>query len=219
MAKNPILKWFKEYLEHGYYPFFMEGVKDYFARLNNVIEKVIYEDIALVFNLRQTTLPILKKIIWLVATTDGLTPNIEKISGSLGVSREVIYYCLEYLNKANLLHNVFPAGGGIKLLRKPGKIYMNNSNLLFCVNATLLRQSGQGGVRETFFANQVASCYKLNSVSQGDFLVEDRYHFEVGGRSKDFSQLKNVEESYLALDEIEIGFKNKIPLYLFGFLY
>jgi uncharacterized protein len=219
MGAMPMLKFFRNYLSHGYYPFFVEGLEDYLSKLNNVIEKVIFEDIAVVFNLRQTTLPVLKKILWLVATTDGLTPNIDHISSSLAVSREVIYNCLEYLGHSGLLLNLYHEGEGIKLIRKPAKIYLNNTNLLWAINGTLKRDGGIGGARETFFANQLQPFHKVALHSQTDFLVDKTYSFEIGGKSKDYHQIKDLEDSYLVVDNISIGYGNKIPLYLFGFLY
>lgn len=214
-----MLKLFKHYLVHGYYPFFLEGVSEYLSKVSNVIEKVIFEDIAVIYQLRQTTLPILKKLLWLVATTDGLTPNIDNISSSLGVSREMIYNCLEYLNQSGLIHNLYPVGDGMKLIRKPGKIYLSNSNLLHAINGTLKRESGLGGVRETFFANQLGSRHKVNLHSYADFIIDETIGFEVGGRNKDNNQIKGLKSAFLAVDDVEIGFKNKIPLYLFGLLY
>ncbi len=219
LSSVKVLKLFREYLSHGYYPFFLEGVEDYLAKVNNVIEKVIFEDIAVVFNLRQTTLPILKKLLWLVATTDGLTPNIDGISSGLGVSREVIYNCLEYLGHSGLLQNLFPAAEGMKLIRKPGKIYLNNTNLLRAINGSLKRDVGIGGARETFFANQVVPFHKVNLHPNTDFFIDEHYSIEVGGKNKDYNQIKTTSDSYLAVDDIAIGHRNKIPLFLFGFLY
>jgi predicted AAA+ superfamily ATPase len=214
-----VLKYFKAYLSHGYYPFFLEGLDDYLLKVNNVIEKIIFEDIAVVYNLKQTTLPVLKKLIWLVATTDGLTPNIDSISSQMGVAREVIYNCLEYLGRSGLLQNLYPLGDGLKLIRKPGKIYLNNTNLLHAINGSLKREGGIGGIRETFFANQVSPHHKINLHPNSDFLIDERYVIEVGGKGKDSTQIKDLKDAYLAVDDIEIGFKHKIPLYLFGFLY
>lgn len=219
MSSIKILKMFKNYLSHGYYPFFHEGLKDFLSKLNNVIEKVIFEDIAVVHNLRQTTLPVLKKLLWLVATTNGLVPNIDGISSSLATSREVIYNCLEYLGQSGLLQNVYPLAGGMKLIRKPGKIFLNNTNLLHAINGSLKRESGIGGARETFFVNQVASLHKVDTYPETDFIVDGRYIIEVGGKGKDYNQIKDLKDSFLAIDDVAIGYRNKIPLYLFGFLY
>lgn len=215
----PILKHFQDYLKHGYYPFFMEGLEDYLSKVHNVIEKVLFEDVAVVYNLRQTTLPILKKILWLVATSNGLIPNIDKMSKNLGVSREMVYNCLEYLSSSGLLNDVYPAGKGNSLIRKPGKIYLNNVNLLNSVYGSLKLEGDLGGIRETFFVNQVGSMHKLNTYDQGDFLIDDKWVIEVGGKGKNDKQIRGEQNAYLAVDGIKTGFKNRIPLYLFGLLY
>ncbi len=210
---------FKDYLEHGYYPFFLEGLQDYLSKLTNVIEKVLFEDVAVVYNLRQTTLPILKKILWLVATSNGLIPNVDKMSKNLGVSRELVYDCLEYLSSSGLLNDVFPAGKGNNLIRKPAKIYLNNSNLLCAVNRSLKRDAEVGGIRETFFVNQVSSKHKVCLHDKGDFLIDDQWVMEIGGKNKNDYQVRDEQNAYLVLDDMKIGFGKKIPLYLFGFLY
>ncbi|OGT46252.1 MAG: hypothetical protein A3E82_04270 [Gammaproteobacteria bacterium RIFCSPHIGHO2_12_FULL_38_11] len=215
----PILKYFKDYLAHGYFPFFLEGEQDYHSRLSNVIEKVIFEDIAVIYNLKQSTLPVLKKILWLAASTAGLIPNIDNISRNIGVSREIIYNCLDYLDRSGLINNLYADATGMKLIRKPGKIFLENTNLLYAINGTLKQEGEIGNVRETFFVNQCLSGYRVNLYDQGDFMLDGKYTFEVGGKNKDFKQIKSIAESYLALDNIEIGFGRKIPLYLFGLLY
>jgi hypothetical protein len=213
------LKHFKDYLEHGYYPFFLEGLEDYLSKLTNVIEKVIFEDVAVVYNLRQTTLPILKRILWLVATSNGLIPNVDKMSKNLGVSRELIYDCLEYLASSGLLSEIFLKGKGNNLIRKPAKIYLNNTNLLNAINRSLKRDSEVGGIRETFFVNQMSSKHKVCLHDKGDFLIDDRWIMEVGGKNKNDYQIREEKDAYLILDDMKIGFGKKIPLYLFGFLY
>jgi len=219
LSSFPVLKHFKHYLAHGYYPFFLEGLDDYTSKLYNVIEKVLFEDVATIYNLKQTTLPILKKILWLVATSNGLIPNIDKMSKNLAVSREMIYNCLEYLNSSGLLSMLFFSGKGNSLIRKPGKIYINNTNLLNSIHSSLKLDSEIGGARETFFVNQLNGIHKTSLHDKGDFLVDDKWTFEIGGRGKNSKQISGLKNAYLAVDEVKIGAFNKIPLYLFGFLY
>jgi hypothetical protein len=215
-----ILKSFREYLQHGYYPFFLEGTEDYLLKVNNIIQKVLFEDIAIVYNLKQTTLPILRKLLWLVATSKGLKPNIDRISKDLEVSRDVLYNCLEYLNNSGLLHNLYPSEKGLKLVRKPGKIFLDNTNLLHAIHGALQFDTDFGAIRETFFANQLAnSTMPISLHKRADFLIDSQYVVEIGGPNKGSKQIKGLEEAYLAIDGAEIGFGKKIPLYLFGFLY
>lgn len=214
-----ILKHFKNYLMHGYFPFFLEGTQDYLSKLNNVIEKVIFEDIAVIYNLRQSTLPVLKKILWLTASSVGFVPNVDNISKNIGVSREIIYNCFEYLDRSGLVNNLYPDATGMKLIRKPGKILLENTNLLYAINGSLKLDADVGIVRETFFVNQLQSAHRVNCHDQGDFIVDGKYIIEVGGKNKDYKQIQSVKNAYLALDNIEIGIGAKIPLYLFGLLY
>ena len=215
----PILKHFKDYLMVGYFPFFLEGREDYLSKLNNVIEKVIFEDIAVIYNLKQSTLSVLKKILWLTASTASLIPNIDNISNSVGVSREIIYNCFDYLDRSGLINNLYADATGMKLIRKPGKVFLENTNLLYAINGSLKLDNNIGGVRETFFVNQAASIHRVNLHDHGDFILDGKYTIEVGGKNKDFKQIKSAKEAYLALDNIDIGIGKKIPLYLFGLLY
>ncbi|MBM3197885.1 MAG: AAA family ATPase [Chlamydiae bacterium] len=215
----PVLSCFKEYLHYGYYPFFSEGVEDYYMKLNNVIEKVLFEDVAVIYNLKQSTLPVLKRILWLAATSDGLIPNIDKMSKNLGVSREMIYSSLEHLTHAGLLREVRPFGKGNTLARKPAKLYLHNTNLLYAIHGSLQMEAPLGAARESFFVNQVEMSHKLTLHNKGDFFLEDRWVVEIGGRNKDDEQIRGEQDAYLVIDNIKIGFGKKIPLYLFGCLY
>lgn len=216
---KPILKYFRNYLMNGYFPFFLESIEDYTSKVNNIVEKVLFEDIAVIYNLRQTTIPILKKLLWLVATSKSLTPNVDRISKDLKVSREIIYNCLEHLAQSGLLNNVYPDAQGLKLVRKPGKIYLENTNLICAINGILKLTGDIGNFRETFFVNQTIHTHRLSLHDHADFILNDQFILEVGGKSKNFRQIKGEENSYLVIDDIEIGFGRKIPLYLFGFLY
>jgi predicted AAA+ superfamily ATPase len=218
-ASMTILKHFNDYLAYGYYPFFMEGEKDYLHKINNVIEKVIFEDIAVVYHLKQETLVTLKKLLWLISTTQTLTPNIDNISQSYGVSRAMIYNCFEYLDRAGLIQCLHTQGKGLKLTRKPAKIYFNNTNLIYAINATLPSDSFIGAVRETFFTNQLSKNHAIKLHKRADFILDQRYVIEVGGRNKTAAQIQAMDQAYLAIDGMEIGSFNRVPLYLFGFLY
>ncbi len=217
-SDDPVLKHFRNYLRHGYYPFFIEGIDDYFPKLENVIAKVLGEDIPAAFNITPAKIIPLKKMLWLIATSQPFLPNIERMSQSLNLSKESTYGFLEYLERAGLVRFIFPQGRGHKLVRKPGKVLLSNTNLLETITGSLNLASDTGGVRESFFASQLQG-HKLKMGDSADFLVDDRYTVEVGGASKNLGQIKGKEEAYLALDNIEIGAGKRIPLYLFGFLY
>ena len=213
-----ILKDFAEYLSYGYYPFFLEGKQEYMERLQNVIEKVIFEDIAFSFNLSQPKLPVLKKLLWIIANSDPFIPNMERISKDLGISREYVYHYITFLEKAGLIINLRRTGQGFNTMRKPAKIFLQNTGLIQALTETSMEQN-KGATRECFFVNQLKTKHAVTILSQGDFLIDGQIVIEVGGRRKDKTQIEGLKNAWLALDDIEIGYQNTIPLYLFGMLY
>ena len=54
---------------------------------------------------------------------------------------------------------------------------------------------------------------------KGDFKVDGKYTFEVGGPDKGFSQIAGVKESYVLADDIESPSGRRIPLWMLGFIY
>ena len=214
-----ILKHFNDYLSAGMYPFITEGKNTYLSKLLNVIEKVLYEDVAIAADMKQANIPVLKKIIWLIASSVPFQVNIEKMSRELGISKQYVYEYINHLDAAGLIHAVPYGGAGYRTMRKPAKILMANSNLLFAVNRAMQAEAERGCVRETFFVNQLATIMRTTTADRGDFMVSDQYVFEIGGSGKGNRQIKNIPNAFVAADGIEVGFANKIPLYLFGFLY
>jgi predicted AAA+ superfamily ATPase len=219
IAKIPVLKYFKKYLQFGYYPFYLEGMDSYYQKINNVIEKIVYEDIPSVFPIKLSSVPVLKKIIYLIATSQPFSPNIERMSSALRVSKEYIYLYLDYLSSAGLFNSLYPTGVGFRMIRKPSKIYLENPNLSYTLGEKERLPLATGAIRECFFLNQVGKDHRISYPKKGDFLVDEKFIFEIGGKNKGSLSIKGKTKSFLALDDLEIGFKNRIPLYLFGFLY
>lgn len=209
----PVLRHFKDYLKFGYYPFFNEGIEEFQPKLSNVVEKIFYEDIPLLFNVRPATIHSLRKLFYLVATSQPFTPNISRISAQLGISKEYIYAYIDELEKAGLFILLYPKEKGFKLLRKPRKIYLECPSLFYLVEDEKGFSTEKGSVRETFFANQASYAVKLYSSEKADFIDDKNRLFEIGGKSK------TSNESFIASDDLVVGFKNNIPLWLFGFLY
>lgn len=220
LEKGPVLGHFRDYLDHGVYPFFLEGIEHYLPKLLNVLEKILYEDIPTVTGIKTAKVPVLKRMLWLVATSQPFTPNIERMSRNLATSKEYIYTYLDSLERAGLLSGFLPSETGYRLVRKPSKIYMGNTNLLRSVAGEIGGKDQTGTVRETFFAHQLKNAgMNVRIPNRGDFLVEGKYLFEIGGRTKGKSQVKDTDNAFVVRDDIEVGFGNVIPLWLFGFLY
>jgi predicted AAA+ superfamily ATPase len=212
-----ILPPYQNYIEHGYYPFYVENPEQYYQRIKNVVNLILEIDIPSVTDISFETIGKIKKLLAAISTTVPFTPNLTKLSSNLNISDlRTLYRYLGFLENAELISLLVTAAKGNKILQKPEKIFLDNTNLIYALNQT----SAQTGlIRETFFMNQLNYLYKVNYPKFGDFIIDTKYTFEVGGKNKDSKQIKNVENAYLALDNIEIGFGNTIPLWLFGFLY
>ncbi|HBB91282.1 MAG TPA: AAA family ATPase [Bacteroidales bacterium] len=214
--KIRIIPHFKKYLNTGYYPFYPEAPDQYVDRLKSVINVIVENDLPAVADISYDSLIKIKKLLAVIASSVPYTPNLSRIRQELFISdqRTLLNY-LNYLDQAELITVLSREARGNQLLRKPDKIYLNNSNLLGCFS----NLPDTGTIRETFFLNQVSNPLQVNYPVQGDFLVNGTWTFEVGGRTKTREQIKDVQNAFLALDDVETGTGQTIPLWLFGFLY
>ncbi|MEA3553190.1 MAG: AAA family ATPase [Campylobacterota bacterium] len=210
-----ILKEFKLYLEIGYYPFYFDKKTSYYENLINTINLTIDLDLTSLGLIEQKYTYKLKKLLEVVCESSPFEVNYSKIAAAAEISRVKLYDYVTFLNDGQMLLLLDEPIKGIKKINKPAKIYLNNTNLLYayCQNSQI------GTIRETFFANQVSQNNKLNISNKGDFTINEKYHIEVGGKNKTFEQIKDMKNSFLVKDNIENGFKNSLPLWLFGFLY
>ena len=210
-----ILKEFKEYLKVGYYPFYFDKRTSYFQNLLNTINLTIDLDLTSLGLIEQKYTYKLKKLLEVVCQSSPFEVNYSKIATSAEISRVKLYDYVRFLADGQMLLLIDEPTKGIKKISIPAKIYLNNTNLLYayCQNAKI------GTIRETFFANQVSQGHKLHISKQGDFTIDENFKVEIGGQNKSFKQIKDLPNSFVVADEIEVGYKNKIPLWLFGFLY
>jgi predicted AAA+ superfamily ATPase len=214
-----VLGRFDAYLDHGVYPFYREGVELFPIRLANVIEKVVSDDIPSVMGVRPGTIPHLRKLLHLVASSEPFVPNIERLASALGVSRPSVYQYLEHLHRAGLLALLPPQGRGLKAARKPAKVCLDNANLFPALIGHAESRERVGTLREAFFAHQAGSLGALAAGARADFVLPGGQVVEVGGASKGLRQLSGEPAGWLALDDIEVGEGRRVPLWLFGFLY
>jgi len=209
------LQHFATYLKYGYFPFYLEGIKNYHHKLGNVLNVVLEQDMALIEGVDLTKIPKIRKLIYLLSTQVPYQPNITKLAEALETDRITLLNYLNSLQKASVLTLVRLNGKLYTQLTKPDKIFLQNTNLLYLSQSNV----NIGTLRETFFANQIGIKHQLTLAQRGDFMVDDTYTFEVGGTNKSFQQIADIKNSYLVIDEMPLGIKNKIPLWLFGFMY
>ena len=216
LEKIKPLKYFEEYLQYGYYPFFREGVAEFQFRLKQTVNHLLDSDLPSVENIDFNAVHYLRRLISILAEIVPYKPNIVHLSQQVGVSRETLVRYLYLLEKADLLILLQSSVHGLSKMNKPDKIYLNNSNLIHTLSDT---KSNQGTLRETFFINQLQVLHSINSSERSDFLVDCKYTFEIGGKNKTRKQISEIPNAFVVADNIEYAHQNKIPLWLFGFLY
>jgi len=211
-----IIPLFRKYLQNGYFPYYKEGLHSYRQRLLNTVSAVLETDLPAVEKIEFISVQKLKRLLSTIAGMVPFTPNMVELGNLVDIQRSNLPRSLNLLEKARMLGLLRDVGKNLKDLSKPSKIYLDNPNLAYSLGNN---NTNKGNLRETFFYNQLQAVSKVNSSKKGDFFVDERYVFEVGGGNKKFSQIADIPDSYLAVDEIEIGWGNRIPLWLFGFLY
>jgi len=208
--------YFQKYLQTGYYPFYREQEDLYQQRLGEVINMILEVELPLLRQIDIAYVHRIKQLLVLLTESVPFTPNVTKISARIGINRATMLSYLHYLDEAELTIHVNNETGGLNKLQKPTKLYLNNTNLMYLLQHF---EINIGTYRETFFANQLKYRNKISIPTQGDFLVNQKYTFEIGGKDKTKKQLEGIAHGFIAADNIEVGLGKKIPLWLFGFLY
>jgi predicted AAA+ superfamily ATPase len=210
-----ILPYFDKYRRCGFYPFYKRSPTHYLDQLLETVHKVLDVDYPGIEEVSQDTIRKAKKMLMILSSSCPQTPNMSALYRELGTERAQGLKMLSALERAGLLALLPPKGETLKNMSKPEKIYCDNTNLMYA----LVQNANIGTLRETFFCNQVRKDHAVVFTERGDFLVDGKWTFEVGGKGKGFDQIKNLPDSYVVNDDVEVGFGNKIPLWLFGFLY
>ena len=207
---------FKEYLQIGYYPFFLEGEAWFYDRLMAIVKVVIESDLPQIQPIDIHNIRKLYKLLLTISTSPPFKPNIQRLSERTGISRNSLVQYLNYLEEADLLSFLQTEGKGLRRLQKPDKIYLENTNLLYAFSGSQLHE---GSIRETFVLNQLQMKYSIHYPLMGDFWVDEKYTLEVGGPSKNDKQIEGLENAFIVADNWDFVTGNKIPIWLFGLLY
>jgi len=209
-------KYFSDYLKTGAYPYFDGHTDEYYQKLLNTINLILEVDVQIEENIDFNNIAKLKRLLYVISSNVPFTPNIYKLSEQIDLNRNTLVRLLQLLSKATLIHSLYKQSKSISSLNKPDKIWMGNTNLMYAISD---KQINKGTIRETFFLQNMPREYKLSLPDQGDFLVNNHYIFEIGGKSKRKKQIQGKENAFVVRDDIETGVFNTIPLWLFGFQY
>lgn len=207
---------FNDYLKSGFYPYFLQSPNSYLFKLESTINYILEYEIPSMFNLDYRNVQKLKRALRYIAGNLPYQPNITKLAEAVELNRNTLLQYLFYLEKAGVIHTLYTNGSFYGKLTKPGKILLHHPNLIFALSSG---KQEQGSIRECFFVNQLRTQFPVELAGKGDFLVDGQYTFEIGGKGKTRSQIAGIASAFIVSDDIEFGFENKIPLWMFGFLY
>jgi len=212
----PVLKHFSTYLKSGFYPYFLEKERDYSVTLEQIIITVLETDLRLIENFDISQSRKMLTLLKIIAASVPFKPNISKISQKTELHRQTVLLYLQYLEKARMIKLVNFSERYISRLQKPDKLFLDNANLFYVLNPELV---DTGNIRETFALNQLSVNHAVCLHKTADFIVDNRIVMEIGGKNKDAKQVRDITDSYILQDDIEIGSHNRIPLWLLGLLY
>jgi predicted AAA+ superfamily ATPase len=216
LSKIKPLAYLDTYLKEGAYPFYKDGKGRYIPKLLAATMQVLSTDLPSIYSIEHDKINSLKKMLIMLCRSEPFDINISKLCGAVELNQKTLYKYLGILQAAGLIRILGAKSSGISIISKPEKLYLDNTNLfnIFC------DMPKDGTIRETFFASALSYTHSLNYPKDGgDFIVDERYTFEVGGRGKTKKQIQDIDNSFVVSADIEVGANNKIPLWLFGFIY
>lgn len=207
----------QEYLQHGYYPYYLRYPKTYSTTIEQVVTHVIDNEMPQLCKVDPANCRKIKALMAILSSSEPFQVDITKMSILSGLQRNTVIEYLNYLSRAGLLNLLYSDLRNIKKMQKPDKIFVENSNLLYALASESIKI---GTARETFVVNQLSYLHDVEYKKQsGDFLVDGKYTFEVGGADKSFKQIADIPNSFVLADNIEFPIGNKLPLWLIGLLY
>ena len=215
-GKFPVLRHFDNYRNGGFYPFYKDEPRHYLNRIVSTVNQVLDVDYPEIEDVEPMTTRKARRMLDILASSAPLTPNMDRLYRELGTDRKQglkILYALERAGLLSLLAST--AKENLKHLATPDKIYCGNPNLM----KALVPAPNPGTMRETFFLQQMRHAHAVAYPQKGDFLVDGKWLFEIGGSGKGFDQIRDIPDSFVVNDDTETGIGSKIPLWLFGFLY
>lgn len=207
---------FEEYLRVGYYPFYDGNDLEYYSRIENVINFIIEQELTQFCGIDSAYTRRIKALLLYLADNVPFEVNIAKLSAYLELNKQTVLGYLGYLQRAELLHLLYSDNKSVTRMQKPDKIYLHNPNLFYALG----QQGKIGTIRECFVVNQLSCGHTVEyGKAQGDFLIDGKITFEVGGQEKSFDQIADVPDSYILADCIEYPVGKKLPLWMVGLLY
>jgi len=207
---------FNEYIRYGYFPYYKEDKELYYTRLLATLNTIIELDLPATQHIDYYSVVKIKKLFAILAALVPFTPNVSQLSHDIETTRMSLLNYLYYLDKAQAIMLLSKESFGIKQMAKPDKVYLGNTNYAFALGG---EQTNIGSVRESFFMSQVRVKNEVSFSNVVDFKISGKYNLEIGGKNKTKKQIVGLDNAFTVLDNIETGYGNQIPLWLFGLTY
>ncbi len=216
LKKFKPIKYYNDFIKTGAYPYYSGNTEEYYQRIMNTINLSLDVDIQSIEGIEYANIAKFKRLLYVLSSNVPFTPNISKLAEKISISRNTLVYALQLLEKSNLIHTLFKKNKSISILSKPDKIWMHNTNLSYAISSN---NPDSGNIRETFFLQHLRVMHNVALPPQGDFIIDDKFTFEIGGKSKTSKQVKGIDNAFIVKDDIETGIMNVIPLWIFGLIY
>ena len=208
---------FKEYLEKGYYPFLLEGEGEYHTKIEQVVNYIIETELPLICKVDVANVRKLQALVAMICSETPFELNANRIAAALEIGRDTVVEYLKYLGDAKVLNLLYSGTKKVGKLSKPDKVYLENPNIMYALAPTKVEI---GTLREVFAVGSLSQSHIVEyGKTQGDFKIDGRYTFEIGGRNKNFSQIAGLKDSYIFADDWDMPDGAKLPLWMLGFLY
>ncbi|MCL5100310.1 MAG: AAA family ATPase [Candidatus Marsarchaeota archaeon] len=185
--------------------------KEYPEAILNTIEKMLVTDLASLKEIDINSTNKLYKLLYKVAASGPYEVSYSSIASYLEISKVTAIKFINDLSKVGIILQLFPCKEGF---RKEPKIFLSIP-FRQALNSSQKADTDIGAKREEFFVNCVKpNCYFKTERGEKtpDFAVNGTV-IEVSGKWR-----KTSNADYIAVDSIDFQ-ENKIPLFLFGFLY
>ncbi|WP_281670375.1 ATP-binding protein [Segatella buccae] len=213
LPKVSPMRYFHDYIHHGFYPFFLEH-RNFSENLLKTMNMMTEVDILLIKQIELKYLTKIKKLFYLLAVDGSKAPNISELAKSIETSRATVMNYIKYLADARLINMIYPIGQ--EFPKKPGKIMMHNSNLMYAIYPITVEEQD---LMETFFVNSLWKDHLVNQAGKDHFfMVDGDRKFRVCDAQAP-SKIRYNPDTIYARYNTEVGKDNRIPLWLLGFLY
>lgn len=207
------LKYFQDYVHHGFYPFYREH-RNYSENLLKTMNMMTEVDILFIKQIELKYLTKIKKLFYLLAVEGPKAPNISNLAQEIETSRATVMNYIKYLSDARLINIMYHPGDDFP--KKPSKVMMHNPNLMYTIYPYI---ADTQEVMETFLVNALWKDHVVNQGKQDAcYIIDNMRKLKVVDYAKSLKLRNNADTTYAVYNTTEGG-NGRVPLWMFGMTY